>query len=488
MTTSFLTTVKEAFRLIPLGLAVLFLYLVGAWLKFNYSIPPQQLFLIEFSILFGDACLLHCISLHFLSKKLRPLSGGLSYISSLIAACSTAPKILLSYMGLMFFAQLSIEVFQPSPLPFLVLLIFFLWAPYICSYEYFAKEVSEKEIEEESAYDPFDEYGNVDIPKRFFTRKSWWNLGYLRSLEFTSNHGSLALSVVFLVWLFRIVPELISGLMGDTYSSFIAVGVQVVFTWFGTLLVHLAIVKALFYSLQPEQRDELKSEEPLTNSDLVDPFQNPLGIRLSILSIILIFVTVLWSEKRFQTGAFPDSVERKLLEARFKETELIVEFELDDAERGYRWFDSSNFRFFEKTPELDEGESVVEGGNLVIDNVENGKPSGQVSAPGEVKEKKPDPFGPLLSLLNEKLSRPNRVAVYDDTDALLEDYLISPRHGKIKVMIAFPLKRRAEGTVEPLLEVSYLSPFGFKDALFTFKKSAFPSKQLTSESNLDNDL
>ncbi|HMO16934.1 MAG TPA: hypothetical protein PKA63_00985 [Oligoflexia bacterium] len=474
----------SAYRAVPLGLPVLILYMLVEWVRFYYPLQSQQKFILDFFVLLGDAFLLHVLCIDFLSRKLQPSTAvGLKLFAHTFSALQTLPKVLLSYLGVMFLVQSVLGIFQMSPIPVLMVLIFFLWAPYLCSFENFARELSSKEIEEEdAAFDPFDEDSFSEIKKRLFTRKSWWHFGFLRSIEFTSKKGSLALSVVFLVWLARVIPDIIVGIVGDTYSSFFAVIVQVVITFFASLIVHLSIIRAILYSLQPEEREELRSEK--NSLDNFEPFLNPLGIRVVSLSILVILITLLWSERRFQQGGFPDYVEKELVLAKPQGEDLLVEIRVKDIKSKLRWFSPERFRLLEKAPPRKADEKEFETSGSEAENnsrSSEGNPSraegflGILSASKSTtdtstKSQKSDPFSPILSLLMEDLMPASRVVIYDKDRKVISDHLIQPREDEIRVVLAFPRKRRAFGAPEPVYEISYISPLGFKEVLFTFKR------------------
>ncbi len=466
MNRTLLQTIRETLHLLPMGVPVLIIYLIGEWYKFNYQLLPNQRFVIDFSILLGDAVLLHAIALWYLSGMLWKKRGSFSKVGSLLHSVSSAPKVLLSYMGLMLFTQLSFDIFQASPLPIFFILIFFIWAPYLCSFEFFARTLSEQEIEEEEAlFESLDEVSYNDIPKRLITRKTWWHLGYLRSIEFTSSKGILALSIVFLLWLVRIVPELFVALSFSPYQSFIAHSIQVFFSWSLGMFVHLTIIKSIYFSLHPEQRDEFDADEKPEGPK--DIFSNPVGIRLSILCILVLFVTMVWSERRFQSEGFPESAVRTLESVRFSEEEVILEIKMLDKDQGLRWFHPSRLRLLEISPEeakKREDKRTSEKNTSEKDPASN---------------KNEDSLTQLIRMMSEKVSSPNRYVVYDtgnDTrGARLEEYQISPRKEEIAVITAFPVRKHADSKTEPLYEISYVNPFGYKEVLFTFKRKAFES-------------
>jgi hypothetical protein len=448
-------TISETGRIIPLGVPVLVLYLLGEWYKFHYQILPNQRFLIDFSILLGDAVLLNAITLWYLSSLLWKERGPLNLFQSFINSATSVPKVLLSYMGLMLFTQFSLDVFHSSPLPVFFILIFFIWAPYFCSFEYFARILSEQEIEEEdSLFESLDEVSYNDIPKRLITRKTWWHLGYLRSIEFTSSKGTLALSVVFLLWLVRIIPELLIALSFDPYQSFFAHTLQILLSWLAGMFVHLLIIKSIYFSLQPEQRSEFDADG--TPEGPKDIFANPIGIRLSILCILVLFTTMLWSERRFQSEVFPEYAVRTIESVRFSDEEMTLEIRIKDSDQGLRWFHPSRFRLYEVSPE--EAKKREE------------KKSKEDKKSTSSKE---DPLAQLLQIMSEKVVPPNRYVVYDTNRTRLEEHQIAPRKEEISVVVAFPVRRHADPASAPLYEISYVNPFGYKDVLFTFKRKAY---------------
>lgn len=475
-----------------MGLPILLIYLLGEWFKFNYQLPSNQRFLIEFSILLGDAVLLHAIALWYLSHKVWKKRGPFNLFQSLFNSVSTLPKVLLSYMGLMLFTQMSLDIFQSSPLPVFFILIFFIWAPYICSFEFFARTLSEQEIEEEDAmYESMDETTYQEIPRRIITRKTWWHLGYLRSIELTSSRGTLALSVIFLLWLLRIIPELFVGLSSQPHESYLAHAVQITLTWLAGIFVHLSIVKTIYSTLPVEQRAEFDADEKLEGPK--DIFANPIGIRLSILSILVLFTTMLWSEKRFQSEVFPEYAVRKLESVKFSDEEMILEMKITDADQALRWFHPSRFRLLElsaedakkreeelkqaeekrtakkeKTEKVTKDEKTAEKDDSAKDLDQKETQKGE-----EKSSRKADPFAALVRMINEKVEQPNRYVVYDDKRVRLEDYQIAPRKEEVSVVVAFPIRKHADNTAQPLFEVSYVNPFGYKEVLFTFKKKAF---------------
>ncbi len=461
---------------VPLAILGLLVFLFCEKVKFYQVLSPRNIFLLDSLVIFVDALLISTIVAEFMSQKRLSFKKELEVVLDdkseidnknnislrvlntfklLIPTLATLPKVLISYFLLVFFTQASLSLFEASPVPLLFLLVFFVWAPYFVAYERFAKELTKQDKEDE-VIDFFDEGSEVIPPKRMFSGMSWWKLGFSRSIEFTSRNLSLSVSLVLSIWLAKVLPELLSTLIGDPLSDFKAVIFSNVLGWFLGLYLHIFTVRTIFNKLEPEEKDELslllKTKSPKVDLSYTPPF----GVRTSVLISLALCCSFLWWERQIQIGGLSKAAQFKVLEVQSNEKELVLTLEITDELRKLRWFSPSRLRLFESKPVVSEKENIPEKVE------EASKPTNPLGTP------QINSTADIMRLLSEELEPPARYSVTDLNNKTLSAYQISPRAEPIKIIVAFPIKKRAKEASAPLYELSYLSIVGFKEVLYTF--------------------
>lgn len=475
---SFLKELGLFLRVLPFGLIVFAVYAIIEWCKFSYILSNQKRFLLDTVMVFADSFLINAVGIIMMPVLLLQSPPNKNIFSVFLSSFSTLPKIILSYFFLMILTQFSFEVSQSSPIPALIVLVLFIWAPYFVSMEQFADQhIAEKEVDEDdfNSLDPFDDGGFVEKPRTFFAQKQPWRIGFGRSIEFTSKNSSLALSIVFVIWLVRVIPELIVGLTLDTNKSFDALLIQSAISVLGAILVNLAIFRTIFKGLEPTQRIELLHAFGPEMKEQMNPIvvSTPNGARITVLCLLVIFTTAIWSEKRIQVGSFPSHAKIVVRDYQERTKEIVVKFELTDEETSFRWFNPERFRFYQINPADKESKTAAPNeGAKTLDQ----------SAEGAPKEKTPNTsLERLVTLLKEKLINPSRAVVYNTENKVLQPFEYAPRSGTLKLVIAFPVKTSKEDadsknhTGKDLYEISYLNQFGLKQVLLTFSKESGPS-------------
>lgn len=454
---------KGFMMILPFALIVFLVYCGVEWFNFNNILDSQKRFTLEATILFADAYLINVVSLMLLPGLLfgERIKTNLSKV--ILNSINQMPKVLLSYFLLMALTQFSFEVSQSSPIPALIVLVLFIWAPYFVSLEQFAEQKLDDEIkiedEDFDSIDPFDDAVFVEKPKTLFSNKPAWRMGFSRSLEFTSKNTALSLSVVFVIWLVRVVPELLIGLTMDVNSNFNAVLLQVAATCLGAVFLNMFILSALFRGLEPAQRTELVHTFGDEYKDKQLPFiiTSPNGIRISILCLLVIFTAAIWSEKRIQVNSFPSDLSFKIEDYQDRQDEVVFKIEIKDEASKLRWLNPNRFRFY------------VVGSD---DKKDKGK---EEKAPENKQQEDPknnETFQALIKMLNEKLVPPSRVVIYNSENKIIPIDQVSPRNEALKIVMAFPLKANLKGSNNSLYEFSYLNPFGLKQVLLTFSKES----------------
>ena len=461
--------------ILPMGAILFIVYLVGEWFDFYTILTPQKRFLIEAVILIADSFFINAIAVFFVPLLMFGDQHKVAPFKALAKSFSFLPKVIISYFVLMLFAQFAFEVSQSSPIPALIVLVFFIWAPYFVALEQFADQTPAEEDDDEDSnfLDPFDEQGFTERPKTLFSKKSVWQLGFIRSLEFTSKNASLAISIVFILWLVKVIPELLIGLTLDVNSSFSAVVLQVLTTCLGALFMNMYIVSAIFRALEPAQRSELYEplSEDLKKKQPEIIISSPNGIRVAVLCLLVIFTTAIWSEQKIQLRSFPEGLSFTVNEFSKKDREVVFKLEIIDLKGKFRWFEPSRFRFLVIDPKDKLKEKTAVEGNAA----EKGKAVVEGASAAATPVPVPSfagAFAPILKLLAEKLVTPSRVVVYDQGGKVIPERQYSPRDEKLKIVLAFPIRDEKKGKAPILYELSYLNPFGLKQVLLTFSEES----------------
>lgn len=452
--------------LLPVGLISLLGSLLGEWFKNNYILEPRQHFIIEASTLFLDAYVLNYSVHWFLNKKME---GQANFKSPNLFSCLanpliSLPKVFLSYFLLLVCTQVSLNFFEASPFPILFLLVFFIWAPYIVGYEYFSKPMPEEELEDD--FDIFDESSSFP-PQKLFMGKASWRIGFNRSIDFATKNLSLSVALVFAIWIGKVFPEFISLLFGDPMVDFKVIVVQKLLEWTSDMYLHSYIVWVLFSRLEPEERDELTIEKREIPAKVSLTYTPPFGLRMPVLAVIVLSVTILWSERKVQLGGIPNGEKIEIREVKIGEGEIVFKLEVQDEKSKLRWFRPERIR-------------LLENPSTVV-NLEKGENKPAATLPEETipetKETKKDVSERSLEMLllkREELVEASRIKISTSNGEAIETYQISPRSDALEVLIAFPIKKRASTAIPAVYELSYLSILGFKDPIYTFSDTSQP--------------
>ncbi len=480
MSSRIMKDVKSFLKIFPFVVIIFAAYTIVEWVNFNYILTPQKKFALEILVLMADAFLLNAVAIAMLPSLVMKDRKAKGIFEILVDSFASLPKVIISYFFLILLTQVAFEASQSSPIPALIVLVFFIWSPYFVAFEQFAEPTPAKgEDDEEDAIDPFDEGGYLERPGTFFAKKNVWHLGMLRSIEFTSKNASLAISVVFVIWLIRVIPELLIGLTMNTNSSFSAVVLQVLATCLGAVLVNMFVVKSIFRSLEPAQREELaftfKDYDPKVDADIF-MISAPNGIRVAVLCLLVIFTTVVWSERRIQLGSFPEGMSFTVDHVEKNSTELQLKIKLEDPNSKFRWLEPRRFRFLGIDPEEKKKEAETEEADLqkeeIAKNDKNVDLDPSSVGKSEVTKKEPS-FESILKMLNEKLIAPSRIVVYDDKKNVIKEGQVSPRSEPLLLVLVFPLKENIAKKPNSLYEISYINPFGMKQVLLTFNEGSF---------------
>lgn len=440
--------------LLPVGLLSLFGIITGEWFKFSRMLEPKQHFLIETCILFLDAYVLNFAVHWFLNRK-KKLDEKRSILRDLgVQPFESVPKVFLSYFLLLICTQASFNFFEASPFPILFLLVFFIWAPYIVAFEFFAKPMPEDDSQDD--FDPFDEMGPELPPQKMFMGKAVWRVGFNRSIDFATKNLSLSVALVFAIWIGRVLPEFFSLFLADPLIDFRAIILQKILEWACDMYLHVYIVWVMFSRLEPEEKQELEVELRELPEKVSLTFVPPFGLRVPVLAVLVLSATLLWSERKVQFGGIPNAHAISVNEVKVNENEIIFKLKVRDEISKLRWFRPERLRLLENPSDRAELDKIS-----------------QIVAPKESKdsEKKKDISErsiEMLLLKREELVEASRYKVTNTSGELIETYQISPRGDELEVLIVFPIKKRSSTALNPLYELSYLSVLGFKDAIYTF--------------------
>ncbi len=457
--------------LLPVGVLSLIGILVGEWIKNHYILEPKQNFLIEASSLFLDAYVLN-YSIHwFLNRKLKKSNSEdtSNFIIRFLDPLISLPKVFLSYFLLLICTQVSLSFFEASPFPILFLLVFFIWAPYLVGFEYFAKAMPEDDLEAD--FDPFEEGASLPPPKLFMGKASW-RIGFNRSIDFATKNLSLSVALVFAIWIGRVLPELISLLLGDPMIHFRVIFIQKVLEWSCDMYLHAYVVWVLFSRLEPEERDELRVEKREIPTKVTLTYVPPFGLRIPVLAVIVLSVTVLWSERKVQLGGIPIGESIEVIDAKIAEREVVFKLSVEDEKSMLRWFRPERLRLLENPSSrssLDK-KPTIGVNNLPVENKE--PDTDKVEEKDVVKKEVSEKSLEMLLLRREDLIEASRFRVTNSKGEEVESYQISPRSDKLELFIAFPIKKRSIKAIPPVYELSYLSILGFKDPVYTFSQSS----------------
>ncbi len=306
-------------------------------------LDDKNLFLVEVLSYLLNAWLLMGLTIFTICK----LRGEVVTIKHIwLQALKTMPKVGLSYVVLMSFVVLSIQI----P-PGLLLLVYLVWAPIICALEQCAVEEdvdnSERRMDMEPRPRVLDE--ELEVKLTYFQRKSIFDLGLVRSARFAGINFRDSIFYIIIVWAINVIPI---GL----FSLFYPVGAGGVSELF--ILVFVSILEvgvlsgavlSLVLLMPKDAQAELGFKEPPNLKRLFPDRDKPLfrlsGSRnkLAIICVIALFCTVLILNSLANQRQYPDTAIAEMKYAQIDGDDFKVAVVIEDLEENFRWFDKNNF-------------------------------------------------------------------------------------------------------------------------------------------------
>ena len=369
--------------LLLLGLVPLMLELGITLFTYSRSVEPKDLFLVFLVKLLAKAWFVTVVSI-FLVDKLKATQERLVELA--FRALRLMPKVLLSLFVLITLIYFSVV----SLLPAVVFLVFLLWAPLFCAFDLWSPAVRAADTDgEEGGFSFFDdEAWDEDEtlqagPPQFFRRIAFWHLGFSRSVLLASQYLSASFKVLVLYWILWVVPLAGVHLLsrdGTALSTQMLVALVTFFfypLWTGVWV-------AVFWRILPlDARTDLGIE----GSDPEYPAPSWLrhfdrkNAALVFGSMLALAATLFIERQRVQWMQMPESVTHHLSAVVFENEEVVLELNLEDADRGLRWLQADGFRLKlsgleekqKPKPEQAENSSLPEGLKEAVDELKEAK-------------------------------------------------------------------------------------------------------------------
>lgn len=309
----------------------IFFQILGESYLFFFAAGDRERFLVHVLLRFADAWLLGAIGMIAIDSA-RGQEIQLSNVW--IRALTHLPKVFLSSF---FVFQILMAAFHPVTL---VIVIFLIWAPLFCLGEYYARQQLPEPVDDEEE----------DIPAEFlvlgqFQFKGMLELGFARSLQFAGYHLRLSMQVLVLLMASNLLPyALIVLCFGDDFPlasivsralvvypcEVFAVGVWAA-SFFGALSSGAQMEIGVKPSLDRRTSRLLRRNPWLEFGNKGLPF-----VLLALVSIGAFSVVHDFFQR--QSGV-PSHVQISVQKALFGEEQFLLELEIEDEQRRFRWLD-----------------------------------------------------------------------------------------------------------------------------------------------------
>ncbi len=450
---------EHKWRLIALASIALIVELACDFIIYSRPLVPKQTFVIWLIYCAANAWLLTAVqmfAIEVLQHNQYP-----SLLSLARRALIYFPKILLSYAILMIFFGVYIR-FPPG----VVLLVFFMWAPAFCVGELYWKKPEE---EEEDDYEDegilFQRRSRPRNTGAFFAEKAAWELGFVRSVRFVITNLGLSFQIALLHWFSEIVPRGIVLVLSGGKGGYTEHALGMVVATFSDVFVLAMGACAFLFLLPPRAYQELgfksKPEEDVerkegeTERKIALPRVGPRAMTFVAIALVTaLFSWYLLDQVKLQS-TLPNNVKLESVHTELNGADLLVQFDIKDSKRHFRWLEPDNFRLTFPTgvggPQKAEAPTSPADAKTVVTPL--GKPPTNV--PG----------------LGDQGLSPRLVSVYEKNGEKLNAFEFKPYYKPLRLSLYYKVEPNKDGDIEFALH--YLSELGLGEALI---KDKLPSR------------
>ena len=335
------------------------------------ALQRQELFLLLVAHSILEAFSLSIVTMTIVSSVREK---GIDLKVILIDGMRFLPKVLISYA-----AVVSVVFLAREAPPFMLMVVFFIWAPLFCICEYYSSnnaaqgekqfEDDDSELEAESDLES-ESIFDILAAKRaawqetFFSNKTLFELGFSRSLQFSMGNISVTMQFAVLLWCASVLPKAIVTLVGGTHAGFGAVLLDTLLSSYIDAFM-FAVWAGTFIALLPvTAREEIEVDTSL----LADAEAKPFGYNIRLQSrpqafgfiVFLAACCTVFFVNRFQHSRnMPEFVKPKLHSAKFIGEQFMVALDMRDPVYNFRWLDTRSFEIeFEKAESADKKEDA----------------------------------------------------------------------------------------------------------------------------------
>ena len=332
------------------------------------------------------------------------------------------PKILLSYA--LVFSVLLVSI--PVP-PFVLLVLFFVWAPFFCAGERFAdQEVLEKDKEEDDEEGlSFFDFGFADRAtqlRSMFSHKSLFEFGFARSMQLVGRNASVTLQLVVLVWTAAVVPNAIIVLFSGVHTGFEPVALSMIISSLSDTFV-LMLVAASFCMLIPvAAQREIEIDKKIESLLIDSPYPSRVNLQSRPLALAIVVgiataASVIWVDAIQRGQEMPEEIKPISVQAEIVGEQLMVTLSLKDPNYRFRWFEPTAF-------------SVNYGEESAKKQDSKSSPPTDESADSTEEEK--------------GVTSPLRFKAFQEDGSEIEEEPFTPFYGTLKMVLYFKIPERAE--------------------------------------------
>ncbi len=399
----------------------------------------------------------------------------ISPIELSLRALINVPKVFLSVM----FVVMAFFVLLLYAPPLSVFALFLVWAPAFAAAEVYAP-LPERKIEDEFTGEeegedyivPSRRAGRASAKFAYFTGRSIWDLGVMRSIRFARENLATSLRIVLLVWFARVAPEALSSFIIGLDSGFLAVSFRAIFAtlihtfalgvWAGTFIIFLPMVAKAEIGVE-SYRDPV---EFIGGRRFLAPILGDRNLPFAVFAIFAaIFTWVLFEEGAHQLSV-PKDAKIEFVSSEVRGENLALTIRLEDSAREFRWLDPDSFVVLlrgleEESPAAGKvavAPVVTSSTNPSASGVKEGAEEGNKTSAGDKVLKGEE--GPSIL-------RPKRSRVYLEDGKELDAENFTPAFKPLKITLFFELPEVL--TKSQKVGLSYQSIKGLSKPLFTFE-------------------
>lgn len=438
---------------IAIGVVASTVYSLGLYLQHYFPLSAQEQLLVIF-LRIGSLAWLIMSSFLLAAEGLagRPVS----VLSVAARALAAMPKVVLSFLCFLVAA-----LFAVNAPPIVVFVMFLLWAPFFCAGEYYSPPIPRREPDDdESTFDDDGPGASPRIRPGFFRYRPLWDLGFARSVQFTSRNFLFTLQYALILWVTAVGPHALVVLFAGYYLGFEAHLVQTMLAGIAETIA--AVIGAVgFISVLPQDAvNELKSDEksaaPLAAATADGArADNRNGIRENLPFLFLVLIGIgathyFWSWIQHEVS-IPPGVHIEAEKAELLDGRLLLVVRLEDPEFRLRWFMPESFRL-----DLRPADPPA-------------KPAPAKPAETTVAETSPTPQG---TPAEPELPSPARAMPYALDGSELSEENFTPYAEPLRLKLYFEVGEAAgtRGTYSLL----YVTPFGKKETVLNGEYAAAP--------------